>query len=211
MDPQNIILAAGAVALLSLAFAVIRRRFIYSQDQGTDEMKKLAGLIQDGAMAFLKKEYSWLCVFVSVVALAIVAGLDNGGYTAACFVYGAFSSALAGFIGMRVATRSAVRTTQAAKTSLSKALSVAFSSGAVMGFTVVGLGLLGIVILTLLMREQLGSAGDTWIQPIFGFSFGASSIALFARVGGGIFTKAADVQYAGGRPAQPGHHRRQRR
>jgi K(+)-stimulated pyrophosphate-energized sodium pump len=193
MDPQNIILAAGAVALLSLTFAVIRRRFIYSQDQGTDEMKKLAGLIQDGAMAFLKKEYSWLCVFVGVVAVAIVAGLDNGGYTAACFVYGAFSSALAGFIGMRVATRSAVRTTEAAKTSLSKALSVAFSSGAVMGFTVVGLGLLGIVILTLLMREQLGSTGDTWIQPIFGFSFGASSIALFARVGGGIFTKAADV------------------
>ena len=193
MDPQNIILAAGVVALLSLTFAVIRRRFIYKQDQGTDEMKKLAGLIQDGAMAFLKKEYSWLCVFVGVVSVAIVAGLDNGGYTAACFVYGAFSSALAGFIGMRVATRSAVRTTQAAKTSLSKALSVAFSSGAVMGFTVVGLGLLGIVILTLLMREQLGSAGDTWIQPIFGFSFGASSIALFARVGGGIFTKAADV------------------
>ena len=193
MDPQNIILAAGVVALLSLTFAVIRRRFIYKQDQGTDEMKKLAGLIQDGAMAFLKKEYSWLCVFVGVVALAIVVGLDNGGYTAACFVYGAFSSALAGFIGMRVATRSAVRTTQAAKTSLSKALSVAFSSGAVMGFTVVGLGLLGIVILTLLMREQLGSTGDTWIQPIFGFSFGASSIALFARVGGGIFTKAADV------------------
>ena len=196
MDPQNIILAAGAVALLSLAFAVIRRRFIYSQDQGTDEMKKLAGLIQDGAMAFLKKEYSWLCVFVSIVAVAlylIVAGLDNGGYTAACFVYGAFSSALAGFIGMRVATRSAVRTTQAAKTSLSKALSVAFSSGAVMGFTVVGLGLLGIVILTLLMREQLGSAGDTWIQPIFGFSFGASSIALFARVGGGVFTTRAQA------------------
>ena len=91
-------------------------------------------------MACLKKEYSWRCVFVGVAALAIAVGLPNGGYKAACFVYGAFSSALAGFVGMRVATRSAVRTTEAAKTSLSKALTVAFSSGAVMGFTVVGLG-----------------------------------------------------------------------
>ena len=191
MNTQNIIYGAGAVALVSLAFAVIRRRFIYKQPQGTDEMKKLAGLIQDGAMAFLKKEYSWLCVFVTVVALAIAVGLPNGGYKAACFIYGAFSSALAGFIGMRVATRSAVRTTEAAKTSLSKALTVAFSSGAVMGFTVVGLGLLGIVLLTWIMKEQVGLTD--WIDPIFGFSFGASSIALFARVGGGIFTKAADV------------------
>ena len=191
MNTQNIIYGAGAVALVSLAFAVIRRRLIYKQPQGTDEMKKLAGLIQDGAMAFLKKEYSWLCVFVTVVALAIAVGLPNGGYKAACFIYGAFSSALAGFIGMRVATRSAVRTTEAAKTSLSKALTVAFSSGAVMGFTVVGLGLLGIVLLTWIMKEQVGLTD--WIDPIFGFSFGASSIALFARVGGGIFTKAADV------------------
>ena len=205
MDPQNIILAAGAVALASLAFAVIRRRFIYKQDQGTDEMKKLAGLIQDGAMAFLKKEYSWLCVFVGVVALALAVGLgDDGPSTAVCFIYGAISSALAGFIGMRVATRSAVRTTEAAKTGLSKALTVAFSSGAVMGFTVVGLGLLGVAILTLYFNPgsllnanidpepTLGGATD-WIKPLFGFSFGASSIALFARVGGGIFTKAADV------------------
>ena len=197
MDPQNIILlAAGVVALLSLAFAVIRRRFIYKQDQGTDEMKKLAGLIQDGAMAFLKKEYSWLCVFVGVVALALAVGLgDDGPSTAVCFIYGAISSALAGFIGMRVATRSAVRTTEAAKTSLGKALTVAFSSGAVMGFTVVGLGLLGVSILTWYFQPPAGSGSSStdWIKPIFGFSFGASSIALFARVGGGIFTKAADV------------------
>ncbi|MCH2586743.1 MAG: sodium/proton-translocating pyrophosphatase, partial [Planctomycetes bacterium] len=190
MDPQNIILAAGAVALASLAFAVIRRRFIYKQDQGTDEMKKLAGLIQDGAMAFLKKEYSWLCVFVGVVALALAVGLgDDGPSTAVCFIYGAISSALAGFIGMRVATRSAVRTTQAAKTGLSKALTVAFSSGAVMGFSVVGLGLLGVAILTLYFspgsllnaniepEPTLGGNTD-WIKPLFGFSFGASSIAL---------------------------------
>jgi K(+)-stimulated pyrophosphate-energized sodium pump len=199
MDPQNIILAAaGAVALVSLAFAVIRRRFIYKQDQGTDEMKRLAGLIQDGAMAFLKKEYSWLCVFVAVVALALWRGLGEDGQglsTAVCFIYGAISSAMAGFIGMRVATRSAVRTTEAAKTSLAKALTVAFSSGAVMGFTVVGLGLLGVSILTWYFQPAAGSSASAtdWIKPIFGFSFGASSIALFARVGGGIFTKAADV------------------
>ena len=196
MDPQNIILAAGVVALLSLAFAINRRRFIYSHDQGTDEMKKLAGAIQDGAMAFLKKEYSWLCVFVAVVALALFLGLGEDGLsTAACFIYGAISSAMAGFIGMRGATRSAVRTTEAAKTSLGKALTVAFSSGAVMGFTVVGLGLLGVSILTWYFQPPAGSGSSStdWIKPIFGFSFGASSIALFARVGGGIFTKAADV------------------
>ena len=198
MDPQNILLAAGVVALLSLAFAIIKRRFIYSHDQGTDEMKKLAGAIQDGAMAFLKKEYSWLCVFVAVVALALFLGLGEDGQglsTAICFIYGAISSAMAGFIGMRVATRSAVRTTEAAKTSLGKALTVAFSSGAVMGFTVVGLGLLGVSILTWYFQPAAGSGASStdWIKPIFGFSFGASSIALFARVGGGIFTKAADV------------------
>ena len=198
MDPQNIILAAGVVALLSLAFAINRRRFIYSHDQGTDEMKKLAGAIQDGAMAFLKKEYSWLCVFVAIVAVALYFGLGEEGHglsTAVCFVYGAISSAMAGFIGMRVATRSAVRTTEAAKTSLGKALTVAFSSGAVMGFTVVGLGLLGVSILTWYFQPAAGSGASStdWIKPIFGFSFGASSIALFARVGGGIFTKAADV------------------
>ena len=198
MDPQNIILAAGVVALLSLAFAINRRRIIYSHDQGTDEMKKLAGAIQDGAMAFLKKEYSWLCVFVAIVAVALYFGLGEEGHglsTAVCFVYGAISSAMAGFIGMRVATRSAVRTTEAAKTSLGKALTVAFSSGAVMGFTVVGLGLLGVSILTWYFQPPAGSGSSStdWIKPIFGFSFGASSIALFARVGGCIFTKAADV------------------
>ena len=198
MEPQNIILASGVVALLSLVFAVLRCRFIYSHDQGTDEMKKLAEAIQEGAMAFLKKEYSWLCVFVAIVAVALYFGLGEEGQglsTAVCFIYGAISSALAGFIGMRVATRSAVRTTEAAKTSLGKALTIAFSSGAVMGFTVVGLGLLGVSILTWYFQPPGGSESlsTDWIKPIFGFSFGASSIALFARVGGGIFTKAADV------------------
>ncbi|MCZ6792482.1 MAG: sodium-translocating pyrophosphatase [Planctomycetota bacterium] len=181
-----------AVAVLSGVFAALRCRFIYSHDQGTAEMQKIAVATQQGAMAFLKREYQWLSLFVVVVAVAIGFFLEHGGWwTAACFVYGAISSALAGFIGMRVATRSAVRTTQAAKDGLAKALTVAFASGSVMGFTVVGLGLFGVCLLTIVLENFY--PGSRWIDPIFGFSFGASSIALFARVGGGIFTKAADI------------------
>ncbi len=181
------------IALGSLVFAFVRRTKIFQQDAGTEEMRDIATAIQQGAMAFLKREYSTLAVFSGVVFFTIGFGLDW--WTAAAFLYGAISSGLAGFVGMRVATGSAVRTTQAAKSGLGQALQVAFSSGAVMGFTVVGLGLLGIAVLTTLFRtvgaESLGL--DRWIDPVFGFSFGASSIALFARVGGGIFTKAADV------------------
>ena len=183
-------------ALGSLAFAVKRRRWIYKQDSGTEEMQRIAVAIQEGAMAFLKREYAALTVFAVGVFFAIGLGLgENGGwFTAISFIYGAFSSALAGFVGMRVATRSAVRTTQAATTSLGDALRIAFSSGAVMGFTVVGLGLLGISILTIIYSNTWQDLHlRSWIDPIFGFSFGASSIALFARVGGGIYTKAADV------------------
>ena len=190
--PDVVVYGSLAVAIASLIFAGFRRLAIYREDAGTDEMRELAKAIQEGAMAFLKREYRALAVFAFVVCICIGIGLSW--WTAACFVYGAISSALAGFIGMRVATHSAVRTTQAARTSLSKALGVAFSSGAVMGFTVVGLGLLGICALTLIFKMNSASLGLTrWIDPIFGFSFGASSIALFARVGGGIFTKAADV------------------
>jgi K(+)-stimulated pyrophosphate-energized sodium pump len=183
-----------AVAVCSLIFAVWRRNFIYRHDEGTEEMRRIARATQEGAMAFLAREYRVLGIFVLLVALAIGLFLKAGGgwWTAGCFVYGAFSSALAGFIGMRVSTRSAVRTTEAAKTSMAGALTVAFSSGSVMGFTVVGLGLLGVTLLTLILPVE-GIGPERWIDPLFGFSFGASSIALFARVGGGIYTKAADV------------------
>jgi len=200
MDMQTETLIIGGclvVALASLVFAWKRRGWIYQQDAGTPEMQEIATAIQEGAMAFLKQEYLVLACFTSVVFGVICYGLrDAGGWlTGIAFLYGAFSSGLAGFVGMRVATRSAVRTTQAAKTSLGQALGVAFSSGAVMGFTVVGLGLLGICVLSLIFRNVDTAALGlrSWIDPIFGFSFGASSIALFARVGGGIFTKAADV------------------
>jgi len=202
---ESVLWTALAIALVSISYAFIRKKFIYGHDQGTQEMQDIAAATQDGAMAFLKREYTVLTAFVAVVFLCIGFFLKDGGgwWTAMCFVLGALFSATAGFVGMRVATRSAVRTTEAAKTSLAQALTIAFSSGAVMGFTVVGLGLLGVVGLALLLKnlpamgvgaDLLGADWDAkWLQPLFGFSFGASSIALFARVGGGIFTKAADV------------------
>jgi K(+)-stimulated pyrophosphate-energized sodium pump len=184
----------GASAL-ALVFALFLYRRIMSYDQGTERMIELSKMIQDGAATFLKAEYRWLAVFVVVVAAAIGISSEDGGLgpkTAMAFVAGAVASALAGYFGMHTATRAAVRTTQAARTSLQEALKVAFASGTVMGMSVVGLGLLGVVGFT--MFYSGGEAiTETVLQQVLGFSFGASSIALFARVGGGIFTKAADV------------------
>ena len=140
-------------------------------------------------MAFLRTEYKILSGFALVVAIALAVGVNKE--TAISYVVGAIASGIAGWIGMKTATLSAVRTTEAAKSGLAGALTVAFRSGAVMGLTVVGLGLLGVTILFTYWKGQI--AGADFIAPLFGFSFGASSIALFARVGGGIFTKAADV------------------
>jgi K(+)-stimulated pyrophosphate-energized sodium pump len=172
-------IAAAVLALLTVVFLVFR---IKKYPRGSDKMKELSDSIHSGAMAFLKKEYKILAVFVVIVA--IVLGIFINYQTALCFVGGAICSALAGFIGMKVATKANSRTTEAAKSSLDRALKVAFNSGAIMGLSVVGLGLLGLSLLYL----WFGSP-----QYLFGFSFGASAIALFARVGGGIFTKAADV------------------
>ncbi|MGB1072173.1 MAG: sodium-translocating pyrophosphatase, partial [Planctomycetota bacterium] len=154
-----------------------------------DRMKELAGAVQEGAMAFLRTEYKILSGFALLVAIALAVGVNKE--TAISYVVGAIASGIAGWIGMKTATLSAVRTTEAAKSGLAGALTVAFRSGAVMGLTVVGLGLLGVTILFTYWKGQI--AGADFIAPLFGFSFGASSIALFARVGGGIFTKAADV------------------
>ncbi|MDP6410158.1 MAG: sodium-translocating pyrophosphatase [Planctomycetota bacterium] len=185
---------AGA-SVLALVFALVLYKRIMSHDQGSERMIELSRMIQDGAAAFLKAEYKWLAVFVVVVAAAIGLSSEEGGLgpkTAAAFVCGAIASALAGYFGMHTATRAAVRTTHAARTSLQDALKVAFASGTVMGMSVVGLGLLGVVGFTVLYSG--GEAiTEKVLQQVLGFSFGASSIALFARVGGGIFTKAADV------------------
>ncbi len=178
-----------ALSVIALVYAKVLTGWIHKQSPGTERMQELAAAVQQGAMAFLKTEYRILGVFALVVTTALYFGIN--GATALAYMIGALSSGIAGWIGMRTATASAVRTTEAAKSSLTGALTIAFRSGAVMGLTVVGLGLLGI---SLLLYFHYGSAdGMNFVEPIFGFSFGASSIALFARVGGGIFTKAADV------------------
>ncbi len=190
--------AAGVLALL---FTAWRSAWISKQDPGTEKMQIIAGNIARGAMAFLRAEYKVLAVFVlSVAVLLAFAGSgdeDSSPLIALSFVLGAFSSALAGYIGMRVATKANVRTTQAARTSLGAGLNIAFTGGSVMGLGVVGLGVLGLGSLFLLY-SQLWDVSEAHmltrvINVITGFSFGASSIALFARVGGGIYTKAADV------------------
>ena len=191
--------AAPVSGVLALIFAYIKTLKVNSQDAGTKEMKEIAGLIREGAMAFLAREYKVLGIFVLFVA-ALLAFANSGGkegqspLIAGAFLAGAFASGLAGFFGMRVATAANVRTTAAARSSLEKALDVAFSGGTVMGMSVVGLAIVGlgglfIVFTNYVFPEKLGTA----INVMTGFSMGASSIALFARVGGGIYTKAADV------------------
>ena len=188
--------AAGVAALL---FAAFKASWVKSQDPGDEKMVAIAGHIQEGAMAFLKREYSVLAIFVVIVAILLAVGnasLEGSHWLiGVSFTLGAVASGLAGFIGMKIATLANVRTTNAARNSLNKALEVAFSGGAVMGMVVVGLGVIGLSMLYILYTQMYG---ETWgvhriIQVISGFSLGASSIALFARVGGGIFTKAADV------------------
>ncbi|MFT6363302.1 MAG: K(+)-stimulated pyrophosphate-energized sodium pump, partial [Planctomycetota bacterium] len=187
-------------AIAALIFAVVRYFSIMKRDDGNEVMRDIAKQIQDGAAAFLKAEYTWLAVFVVIVAIAIGASDPTTGLgvdTAIAFVCGALASAIAGYFGMFTATRAAVRTTQAATNSLADALSVSFSSGVVMGMSVVGLALLGVAGFTLAYGFETINGVETittsGLEKVLGFSFGASSIALFSRVGGGIFTKAADV------------------
>src|SRR5688572_8041296 len=193
-------LFAGALALL---FAFVTALRVLREDTGTDAMRAIAALIQDGAQAFLRREYTFLTFFVAIVAVVIAVFVDydvTGKFaaigiqelgqftslprTAIAYVLGAFASALAGWVGMYIAVRANVRTAAKAREGLNPALRVAFSSGTVMGMTVTGLSLLMISIVYLLFQSP---------YPLTGFAFGASSIALFARVGGGIYTKAADV------------------
>ena len=178
---QILIPLAAVVAIL---FAVINAVSVKKQDEGTDRMKEIASAIREGANAFLVSEYKVLVIFIVILFLVLGFALGNW-VEAVCFLFGAGFSILAGFCGMRVATLANVRTANAAKESgMSKALNVAYRGGAVMGFAVVGLGLLGVSIIYLV-------TGDT--EVLFGYSLGASTVALFARVGGGIYTKAADV------------------
>lgn len=172
------------VSVLALLFAGYLAVKVAKQEEGTEKMKEIASAISEGARAFLTAEYKILIVFVIVLFLLIGFGIGNW-VTAICFVVGALFSTLAGYFGMNVATKANVRTANAARESgMNKALSIAFSGGAVMGMCVAGLGALGVSVVYILMKD---------VDVLSGFSLGASSIALFARVGGGIYTKAADV------------------
>jgi K(+)-stimulated pyrophosphate-energized sodium pump len=191
----------GAIGLL---YTFIKFNWVSKQDAGTDRMKEIAKYIQEGAMAFLKAEYKILGYFVIIAALLLgIMGYSNANShwsIALAFVMGAIFSAMAGFIGMRIATKANVRTAQAARTSLKKALAVSFTGGSVMGLGVAGLAVLGLGGLFIILKAIFadGFAVDSvemerTIEVLTGFSLGAESIALFARVGGGIYTKAADV------------------
>ena len=192
---QTIMYTIPIFGILALLFMAWRSAWVSKQEEGTERMSRIAKNIADGAMAFLKAEYRVLAIFVIAVAilLGVTANAENSSpLVAVSFVLGAICSALAGYFGMRIATKANVRTTNAARTSLGKALEVAFAGGSVMGMGVVGLGVLGLGTL-FITYNSMGWDINKVITVITGFSFGASSIALFARVGGGIYTKAADV------------------
>ena len=180
--------------ILALVFAFWKLRWVEAQSQGNDEIAKIAGHIRNGAMAFLNREYRVLGIFVAVVAVLLFLAYNSKGQgiIALAFVLGAFCSGLAGFIGMWAATASNSRTTNAARTSLNDALIVAFSGGSVMGMCVAGLGVMGLSLLYIGLEGSFSNLEDR-LSVMAGFSLGASSIALFARVGGGIYTKAADI------------------
>ena len=196
LNNPSLLLLIGFIALI---FVFMKNRWVSNQPVGNEKMKTIAEHISKGAMSFLKAEYSILMIFV-LVAGSLLAYLGsqqstdlNSPLLGVSFLIGAVCSGLAGFIGMKVATKANVRTTNAAKDSLGKALNIAFTGGTVMGLGVVGLGLLGLTGLFLIYTEVLNFNTAKTLEVLAGFSFGASSIALFARVGGGIYTKAADV------------------
>jgi len=197
---ESYVIWTVVISLLSLIVAFVFTTWIKKQAEGTDKMKEIGASIYEGAMAFLKREYKVIAIFVIVLAIVLFLFLDNkdtstheGLLTAISFIYGAISSVLAGFFGMKIATKANIRTAQAARDGLGSALIVAFRSGAVMGLTVVGLGLLGLSLLLLVYFSWLNLPIAIVLNVVTGFGLGASSIALFARVGGGIYTKAADV------------------
>ena len=190
----SIVIGAGTLAML---YSFWKTGWINKQDQGTEKMERIGSNIADGAMSFLKAEYRVLAVFIVVVAallgFANVGNPESSALIALSFITGALTSGLAGFLGMRVATKANNRTTHAARTGLAPALNVAFTGGSVMGLSVVGLGVIGLGTLFIFYQSFFEADYQKILTVISGFSLGASSIALFARVGGGIYTKAADI------------------
>jgi K(+)-stimulated pyrophosphate-energized sodium pump len=199
---ENLIYLVPMMGVVGLLYTLIQFKWVSKQDAGSERMKEISTYIAEGAMAFLKAEWKILAYFVAIVALLLgfMAQSNAGSHwsIAISFVIGAVFSATAGYIGMKVATKANVRTAEAAKTSLSKALNVSFTGGAVMGLGVSGLAVLGLGGLFIILKHFFAPDGDAegmlrTIEVLTGFSLGAESIALFARVGGGIYTKAADV------------------
>jgi K(+)-stimulated pyrophosphate-energized sodium pump len=200
---QTLFYLVPAIGVLTLIYTFFQYKWVDKQNPGNDRMQEIAKYISEGAMAFLKAEYKVLGYFVVIVAL-LLAVMSSGNeksspFIAVAFIIGAVFSALAGFIGMRVATKANVRTAEAARTSLSKALKVSFTGGSVMGLGVAGLAVFGLGAVFILLRFLFSADApdsiemERTIEVLTGFSLGAESIALFARVGGGIYTKAADV------------------
>ena len=191
---MTILIIALIAAAIALLFAAVRARDVLAEDEGNEAMRRIGKAIQLGAATFLRREYTFIAVFVALVFVVLLLFIDidlldkfagsNQRWTSISYLVGAILSASAGYLGMLIAVRANVRTAAKAQQGLNPALRTAFNSGTVMGMTVVGLGLLGLVIMYLIWQDY---------RPLAGFAFGASSIALFARVGGGIFTKAADV------------------
>ncbi len=201
---ENLIYLVPLMGLIGLLYTLVKFNWVSKQDAGSDRMKEISNYIAEGAMAFLRAEWKILAYFVVIVALLLgfmsTTNPNSHWSIALAFVLGAFSSALAGYIGMKIATKANVRTANAARTSLSKALNVSFTGGAVMGLGVAGLAVLGLGGLYIILKQIFAPGSEAnseemvkTIEVLTGFSLGAESIALFARVGGGIYTKAADV------------------
>ena len=197
---NNLIYILPAFGVIGLLYMLFLSSWVNKQSAGSDKMKKLSGYIANGAMAFLKAEYRMLAVFVLIAggalgALSALGLIPAGLFIVVAFVIGAVFSALAGNIGMRIATKANVRTAEAAKTSLPQAMKVAFRGGTVMGLGVAGLAVFGLssIFIFLVLRGGEGANMEIILETLAGFSLGAECIALFARVGGGIYTKAADV------------------
>ncbi len=193
---KYLVIATFVGSLLAILFAVIMAKKVLSFDEGTDKMKKISASIREGANAYLKRQYTIVAVFFAAmfVILCVMAAFKMlTWYVPFAFITGGLFSGLSGFIGMKIATAANARTANACRTGLNRGLRVAFSAGSVMGFTVVGLGLLDISIWFFLLRYVFGCDASQITSAMLTFGMGASSMALFARVGGGIFTKAADV------------------
>ncbi|MEW6230386.1 MAG: sodium/proton-translocating pyrophosphatase, partial [Bacillota bacterium] len=185
------VLYATLAGVLGLVFVGYLISSVLKKDPGNKSMRELSGAIHEGAMAFLRREYSVVAVFLAIVFVVVAVGINL--YTAIAFILGAGASISAGFVGMQISTRANARTTQAATKGFNEALRVAFPGGAVMGMYVVGIGLFALSLIYYIFSRLPGIDVFSATSLVAGFSMGASFVALFARVGGGIYTKAADV------------------